>query len=57
MSEADNSLATETILKILAALPDESSRSTVLERVLEGRCRVCLGRRGTRECCRDSRGG
>ena len=48
----------DAIRKILEALPDEAARISVLDRVLENRCRKCLDHdpRGHFWCCQFAEG-
>jgi len=53
-----NQAAYDEIQKILATLPDEEARKTVLFALLINRCRKCLDydSSGSFWCCYDSRG-
>ena len=54
-----NQGAHDEIQKILAMLPDEDARKTVLFAVLVNRCKKCLDYdpHGSFWCCYDTRGG
>ena len=60
VSEPLNAEGVVTAIRVLlAALPDDAARVTVLGRVLENRCRKCLdySPTGSFWCCHDSRPG
>ena len=54
-----NQAAYDEIMKILASLPDEEARTTVLFALLNKRCRKCFEYDPNEQfwCCYDSRGG